>query len=206
MFTHILLAFAAARAAVPGPVVPQPLAVDRIGAYIQSAMDEGRTGLDTQPACRPFVAPLAMCFFLEDAGQFRVITRGDVLRWGVDLEQVERLAAGALTENPLVRRTIEGGGAYYEVVAPQGRESVVLLHPEWLAVAGPEPRVALPNVGVVLVWAAGDPEVDQILAVGARKMFEQEEGALTPLVIRWDGSAYKAWGEAMPKVGAPAPK
>lgn len=203
--TLVLLLCLHALAAAPGVVVPQPLPVDRISAYVQAAMAEGRTGADAQPACRELVAPISLCFRVEEAGQLRVVTRGDLQRWGLDLPALERQAAGALTTNPMVRRTIEGGGAYYEIVAPDGREAVILLHPEWLAEAGPDARVALPAVGTVLVWSAGDAEIDQILAVGARKMFEQYEAPLTPLVLRWDGSAYKAWGEAKPKPVGPAP-
>lgn len=195
----LLLLCLRALAGVPAVVVPQPMPADRIGAFVQAAIAEGKTGPDIEPACRELVAPISLCFRVEESGQLRVVTRGDLARWGVDLAALERQAAGALTENPLVRRTIEGGGAYYEVVAPEGRESVVLLHPEWLAVAGPDARVAFPVMGIVLVWSAGDAEVDQILAVGARKMYEQVEGPLTPLVVRWDGQSFRAWGEAKPK-------
>jgi len=49
---------------------------------------------------------------------------------------------------------------------------------------------------VVLVWEGGQAEVDKILAVGVRKIYETRPGAVTPIIFRWTGSEWVAFGEA----------
>jgi hypothetical protein len=64
---------------------------------------------------------------------------------------------------------------------------------------GPVPLVTSPVQGVVLVWDGMDSEVNKIVAVGARKMFEGYPAAISPLVYRWNGAGFVAWGDARPR-------
>ena len=40
---------------------------------------------------------------------------------------------------------------------------------------------------------------NKIIAVGARKMFEGYPAAISPLVYRWNGAGFVAWGDARPR-------
>ena len=75
----------------------------------------------------------------------------------------------------------------------------MLLHPEWLGLVGEEVLVAVPARGALVVWTPGDSEVDKVVAVGARQMFEQLDHPVSPLVLRYDAEGWSVWGQAKPQ-------
>ena len=188
-------------AALPaGDFLPQPTSVDERIVQAERLRAQGKTGTAAELACEDLVLnELYLCFRHVQGDRAPYVTQAELAAWGASTADLRARSAALLTSNPLQLRKIEGGGQYFEVVCPPGREAVVLLHPEWLTTVGPVPLVTSPVQGVVLVWDAMDPEVNKIVAVGARKMFEGYPGAISPLVYRWNGAGFVAWGDARPR-------
>ena len=175
---------------VPGVVLPSPEPLSAPALY-----EEG--GGEGKLACRVFVEEVAlMCFRIEADGKRRYVTTADLAAWDTSLEQLEELAAGTLPENPLKPITIEGGGSYWQSSAPVGREAVVLLHPEWLAIAGESAVVGIPSRGVVVVWSPGDSDVDTMVSVGVTQMHGSLPHPITSVVLQKDEEGWSRWGEA----------
>ena len=188
-------------AALPaGDFLPQPTTVDERMAQGERLRAQGKTGTAAELACEDLVLnELYLCFRRVEGEVARFVTQAELAAWGASTADLRARAASLLTTNPLQLRTIDGGGHYYEVICPPGREAVVLLHPEWLMSVGPVPLVTNPVYGVMLVWDARDPEVNKIVAVGARKMFDGYPLPISPLVYRWNGAGFVAWGDARPR-------
>lgn len=95
--------------------------------------------------------------------------------------------------------TIEGTShRFLQVADVDGGVAGLLLRPDILKrrLGSDELRVAVPNVDVLLAWVGGDTERDTLLAVGAREMFEAQARPVSPLVLRWDGGAWRVFAEA----------
>lgn len=183
-----MLLLSVALAGVPPGIVlasPEPLQAQE--AYTQ----EGGQG---KLACSILVEDVVqLCYRLEAEGVRRYVTTADLAAWDMDLDELEAAAAGALSDNPLKRIEIDGGGHYFQSAAPAGREATVLLHPEWL---GEGSVVGLPARGVVVVWTPGDPAVDKMVSVGVAQMHAQLPHPVTPVVIQPSDEGWKKWGEA----------
>ena len=66
-------------------------------------------------------------------------------------------------------------------------------------------HVAIPSQGVLLAWPVGSPELDHVMAVGVREMYDQQADPVSAVVHTWDGSAWTILGEAKPaELVAPA--
>ena len=175
---------------VPGVVLPSPEPPTAPALYEQG-------GGEGELACRALVDEVVLlCFRIEAEGKRRYITTADLAAWDTSLADLEALAASTLTENPLKPIAIEGGGSYWQSAAPVGREAVVLLHPEWLAIAGENPVVGIPSRGVVVVWSPGDDEVDTMVSVGVTQMHGSLPHPITPVVLQKDEEGWSRWGEA----------
>ena len=175
----------------PGPVLVSPEPTHAQALYTE----EGGQGT---LACEPFVDEvLLLCYRIELEGTRRYVTTADLAAWDMDPTQLRSHAASALSENPLKEVHIDGGGRYWQSSAPTGREATVLLHPEWLAVAGPSPVVGVPSRGVVVVWQPGDEEVDTMVGVGLAQMHEQLPHPITPVAVRLQDGAWSRWGQAV---------
>ncbi len=90
---------------------------------------------------------------------------------------------------------------YWLAADDQGWSAAGVLAPKALG-----PRVgatrflaAAPSLDVVLAWAPDAGDLDRIMAVGAREMFEQQRGPVSPRIFAWTGSAWVPYGEAVPK-------
>jgi hypothetical protein len=94
---------------------------------------------------------------------------------------------------------------YWKADAGDGWSAAGVLRPDLLAArVGTLPLfVATPVDGVLLAWAPGTPELDMVIAVGAKEMYESEEGPVTPIVHRWDGKRWSSFAEATPVPAAP---
>ena len=171
----------------PGVVLVSPEAP---GAQETYAQEGGQGTL----ACSALVEEvLQLCYRLEADGVRRYVTTADLAAWDMDLHELRVHAADALTENPLKRIDIDGGGHYFQSAAPTGREATVLLHPEWL---GEGRVVGVPSRGVVVVWTPGDEQLDKMVSVGVTQMHSQLPHPITPVVIQPSEEGWKKWGEA----------
>jgi diadenosine tetraphosphatase ApaH/serine/threonine PP2A family protein phosphatase len=169
----------------------------------ESALEEGLPASERELACRPWVEELPLCFRVEESGRRRWVTRGDLARWGATLAEVEAVAAKALVASPFEKKVVHGGSRhYYAVEADSGREAMVVLHPEWLQALGTDVVLAIPARDAVLAWSLGDAELDKIMAVGVRKLFEASSFPVSRKILSWDGSEWTVRGEVTP---APAP-
>jgi hypothetical protein len=151
-----------------------------------------------------WVEDLPLCFRVEESGRRRWVTQGDLARWGATLAEVETAAAGALVVSPFERKVVHGGSRHYWAVeADSGREVTVVLHPEWLEALGPDVVLAIPARDAVLAWSLGNAELDKIMAVGVRKLFDASSVPVSRKILAWDGRRWVVRGEVTP---APAPQ
>ena len=200
-----LLLVSLAAAGPPEGLLPL---VDRPGLQVdfaQAAWARGGGAEDAALACRPFAESLILCFTVREGTGRRLVTLRDLAAWEADLSAVERAAtAGAAAGLGPARPepvAIEGDSRSYLLSAVgDGLDQAGLLHPDALAARfGGKPfAVGIPAQGVLLAVALGDPELEQMVAVGVRRLWESAEQPITATLYTWDGAAWLAWGEARP--------
>lgn len=124
--------------------------------------------------------------------------------WGLDLEAlsaaVSDRALAVLAAGRPARQEIADmpGAAYWVSQVGDGYDAAGLLHPERLSeIAGTTPVVGVPAVGTFLMWIPGDAEIDKIMAVGIRRIFESAEYPVSDKVYRWHNGAWRVWGEVV---------
>jgi len=156
-------------------------------------------GTPTPPelVCDPLVEGIVLCYRVEAEGVRRYVTEADLPAWQTSRAGLRRAAKEGLTENPLERVAVAGGGTYWQAQAA-GREGALLLHPEWLATVADDLLVGVPARGVVVLWEPGDADTDKILAVGVRQMYDELDHPVSPVVMRWRGGEWSVWGQAKP--------
>ena len=95
--------------------------------------------------------------------------------------------------------------SYLKLVDGDGWAAAGALRPDLLAekVGGLPLRMAMPAEGVLLAWKGGEAEVDRVMAVGVKEMYDQLPGAVSPRIVTWDGAKLAPYGQAVPK---PAPR
>lgn len=199
----VLLLLASVQAAPPGPIVavvsPPETPVD----YESWAASEGREGAARVLPCDTLTEALTLCYKVELDGIRRLVTFADLDSWSMDRAALRTAAADGLEPESIKRVEIEGGGHYWMVEASAGRAAAVYLHPEWLSVAGPALRIASPARDVVLFWSGGDDELDRIMAVGARRIYEQPGHPVSPVVLTSTPTGWATWGQATPPKESP---
>lgn len=164
--------------------------------YGEYARGQGLEGPDARLSCKLLADPLTLCLKVEEEGKRRYVSQGDLQRWELTDVRARELAAGAVEDNPWQQVPIDGGGHYHQVKADPNRASAALLHPEWLSTLGPNPVVAVPARGVVVGWSAGDPELDKIMAVAVRRMYDELPEPLSPVALSWTDKGWRTWGQA----------
>lgn len=192
-----MLLVVAAFAAPPGPILATPEGAGAPAMFKEQAVARGQAGLRAELPCDALVPSLLVCYRVETDGVRRYVTRADLAGWGVGASDLAGLAAASATKSPLVEHTLEGGGTWHD--APGALGPSVLLHPEWLAEVGPRVLVAVPARDALVVWKPDMGELDQVLAVGARKMFDELDHPVSATVLAWDGTSWTEWGEATPR-------
>lgn len=203
------LLLAVARAAPPAGLLPL---VDRPGlpvAFSQAALSEGRDEAAATPICRPFAEDLVLCLTVPEGDGARLVTRTDLGAWGIEPPDAERLALAAVARGLGPDRpqevAVQGDPRTYLLSAEgDGLDQAALFHPDLLAARfrGRPFAVALPARGVLLAVRTGDPELERIVAVGARRLWETAEEPITPVLYAWREGAWQPWAEARPD-GAP---
>jgi hypothetical protein len=196
---HVLWLFSLlASAEPPGRVLPTVEAATVPALYAEYAAARGDQGAARELACEPLVGDVWLCFKVEVDGKRRYVTQADLALWATDTSGLRTQAAGVHGESSLLKaQTLDTGEVWWEAKGPDA--AAVLLHPEWLSAVGANPVVAVPAKGVVVAWDAGDADLDKIMAVGVRQMFETLEHPVTPVVFRWSGTHWVRWGQATPQ-------
>lgn len=198
MWLGLLGALALAAAPEVRPVA-QPTAV--VERWRAEAREQGRKGDAAELACRDLAEQVLLCFV--QAADLQPVTRADLKVWGEDLAAVEARArdaalAGLGPDRP-APQAVEGmTGRYWLSAEADGLDAAALLYPERLAaIVGAEPVVAVPQVGVLLMWAPGDADFDKVMAVGVRRMYEAAQQPISRRIYRWNGQGWVVWGEAV---------
>ena len=187
---------AAALAAPPGPILATPEGPDAIQLYKEQATARSEIGMRSLLACDELHATLLVCYRVEEDGKRRYVTHADLVAWDVPPTELAGLAAKALSESPLQAHDLEGA-TWYDAPGPKG--PTVLLHPDWLGAVGDRVLVAVPARDALLVWRSDGGELDTIMTVGARKMFDELDHPVSATVLAWDGTAWSEWGKATPR-------
>jgi hypothetical protein len=198
-------------AAPPEGVLPL---VDRPGIQIswsERARAEGAEGEAAVLACRMFAEDLALCFTVPDGEARRMVTLADLVAWEVELAALEAgalqaVSAGLSDERPQPVR-IEGDSRSYLLSAEgDGLDQAGLFHPGALQARfeGQPFAVGIPARGVLIAFPLGDRELETIVAVGIRRLWESVEEPISPAVYSWDGQGWMVWGQATPGRDEPA--
>ena len=154
--------------------------------------------------CRQISEGLALCAacgerLLRDAELEPHSTTGEDV-----LALLATRSATLVTDQRLARQEIADmpAAAYWVSQVGDGFDAAGLLHPEKLsAIAGTTPVIGIPTVGTFLMWIPGDAELDKIMAVGVRRIFEEASHPVSDKVYRWHNGAWVVWGEVVESDG-----
>lgn len=203
-----------AAAAVPDGLRPVVAAVDAPERYNVFRMTEGQD--PAALACETlWPEATLLCLRVWEGGKRRWVVDGDLGRWGIAFQAArDRLAAGAADKISAAELVpIDGMPAsYLRLVDGDGWAAAGVLRPDLVAarLGGGPIRVAVPSENVLLAWRAdAGPEVDRVMAIGVRELYEKQPPAVSPKVVSWDGARWIPYGEAVPAAAAPtapAPK
>ena len=58
--------------------------------------------------------------------------------------------------------------------------------------------MAIPRSGVALAWPSGSSELDKVMAVAVREMYDAAEDSVTPMVHVWREGQFVPFGVANP--------
>jgi len=155
------------------------------------------------PICRPVAEQLSLCFVKGGAGDLDYVTGRDLQGWGLDATQLEERAktasAKGFSEVRPALASVEGMSGHYWVSAEaDGLDAAGLLDPAQLArIAGAPPVVAVPVQGALLFWVPGDGDLDKVMAVAVRRMYDSSAQKVSPLIYRWQDTHWAVWGRAV---------
>jgi hypothetical protein len=194
-------------AAAPPPSRPDPglEPADVVDQYRAWAASKHRKGDATELVCRPFAEGAQLCFTHAVGGARTWFTKAD----GKDAAALEAEGRGTAEEAMARLEAVPVEGftrSYWLSAKGDGRDHVPVLFPDALdAKLGGPAVVAAPARGVLVAWLPGDLDFDKAVAVGVRRMYETLPDPVSPLIWRWDGKAWKTWGEAKAVDAAPPP-
>lgn len=191
-----------ALAAPPGDLglVAEPPEV--VAAYASAAAKRDRKGAAATVDCRPAFDGLLFCLTLVTPEGWRYITAADLQAWRLSSEAAHMQAAQRLRALPIGPRlksqTVEGiPGSYHAARLDDGQDAAPLLVPDALAAhLGGPPVVSVPAQGALIAWVPGNPVLDQVVAVGIRRMHDEASHAVSPRIYRWSKEGWTVWGEA----------
>ncbi|MFH1467487.1 MAG: hypothetical protein ABIO70_24090 [Pseudomonadota bacterium] len=180
--------------------------VDRVSlpvAWSQEALARGVEGGASVPACRPFAEGLVVCLTVPAGEGRRLVTVADLEAWEVPQSEAmslakARMAEGITAARPEVVPIPDDPRTYLLSAVGDGLDQAALFHPAALAARfGGQPfAVGIPTRDVLIAMPLGDPELQQMVAVGVRRLWEGAEEPVSPAMYAWDGAAWQVWGEA----------
>lgn len=198
---------AAALAGVPDGVRPVVAPLDAEARY--RAWLGRSDGPAASLACEPlWEGASLLCFRVWEGSRRRWVTQADLAAWRTTTSELRAAVQSAAPEHvELERRPIVDMEAHWWLIrSGDGWAAAGVLAPERVAerLGGGALRAAVPAEGVFVVWRAGDREVDHVMAVAVRELFDQAEPVgVSPLVHTWDGVAWTPWARAVPEAAAP---
>jgi len=123
---------------------------------------------------------------------------------GVDLPSVHTSfvdASANRISKDLERVEVQGfSQVHYRLRDGDGWAVAGVLAPQAVARKLDAPMVfaAMPSTGVFVAWVPGDPEFDQVMAVGVREIYDAASDRVSPVVMRWESGQWNAYAEAKP--------
>lgn len=193
-------------AGVPDGLRPVIAPIDAPAQY-RSFVGRAR-GADAQLACDELWKDASLlCFRVWENGRRRWVTHADLRAWGVTLQQLrETVSLRAPSHLDLEQRPIADMEAHWWVLrSGDGWDAAGVLAPARVAevLGGGGLRAATPAEGVFVVWRAGDREVDHVMTVAVRELFDRAQpGGISPLVHTWDGRSWSPFARAVPEAPA----
>jgi hypothetical protein len=204
----VILLAGAALAAIPDglrPVVGTADVGERFARWL------GEEGMPPEHLiCEPFWPEVAsLCFRVWDKGKRRWVVGGDLQAWGVDEPALKAAATAGAEAKIRAAELVPIGGtkaSYLRLVDGDGWAAAALLRPDIVAerLGGGPIRVAVPADSVVVAWKVQGDDIDRIMAVGVRELYDQTKGPVSPKIETWDGAKWEPFGEAHP-TAPPAP-
>lgn len=155
-------------------------------------------------ACAPLWPTAAtLCFRVWEGGMRRWVTLSDTGRWGTSTAALTDAVSGLAAPHLAQAELLDVGGTsarYLRLVDGDGWAAAGALLPEQVAqrLGGSPIHVALPAESVLVAWHAGDGELDRIMAIGVRELYEQTPNPVSAQIQRWDGVRWTPYGEATP--------
>jgi hypothetical protein len=143
-----------------------------------------------------------LCFRIWEGKSRRWMLESETAAAGIPLKDLRGhvLGQGPRILTGLERVPVEGmPHAYWQLRDGDGWAVLGALQPGEVARlmgASETIHMALPAQGVLVAWAAGTPELDHVMAVGVREMYEQIGDAVSPMIHTWDGENWSVFGEA----------
>lgn len=185
---------ALAWAGPPPEVTPQLAPIDAPAQWRELQVREHQA--EDPLACEPLWADAALLCFKHGA---RWVTLGDAARWHTSVASMRaQVVAEAPAHVVLNAKTVEGR-TYWTAEGPWAAAGVLSGDTVAKKLGVSSIYGAAPSDGVTLFWIPGDPDLDRMMAVGARKMYDALDGSVTPLVHRWSSTGWAAFAEAKPK-------
>jgi len=202
MLFSVLMSLAAAE--VPEGVRPSVAPIN-----MQVQVDAWRAAGDRVAGtlvCEPLWPDAALLCYRNRVGdEVQWVTDTDLIRWketpeSLKAEMVRRSAPFATSQ--LHTTSVSNMSAQYTFASnADGWGAAVLLHPDAVVAqsGGLLTLFAAPSYGVVLVWKGGNPELDKVMAVGVKEIYEQRSGSVSAVIHRWTGDEWRPYGEAVPR-------
>ena len=200
-FNAILVSLVAHGASLPEGFSPVVSPTDAPKQYEQWASDKGRPG--SLACARVWTADSLLCFRTQDGKVRRWVLHEDLRSQNLTLDGLVASARkDALVHLSDVERVPVDGmdKTYWRLRATDGWAAAALLVPGELVakISSPTPLyVAFPTHDVALIWSSGDPELDHVMLVGAREMYDQMPGQVSPAAHLWTGEEWRRGGEAV---------
>lgn len=178
------------------------------------------------PVCSPIVSDqVNVCFRVWEERRRRWVRPKDLAQWEVEATELLpaiRTASAERLPSLLEKHVVTGqapgpGSTYWMVRDGDGWAAGALLNVDQLQAAAGKGRIriAIPSAGVAMLWA--DPtrsgatpqqgaELDHILSVAVRELYERADDAVSPTVFSWNGKTLEPFATARAKKpeGAPA--
>ena len=159
-------------------------------------------------ACSSFSEGLELCFRYADGGKLPYVQQMHLEKWGArtsDLEDLVRLqTVGQVAGGRYAPLSVDGvkDSEYWHSNRKDGLDALALLHPkEAEAFVGGPVLVAVPEAGMCILWRRGNGDLNMVLSVGVKEMYEKSPHPVSPLVYTWEDEQWVVWGEAMPVDG-----
>jgi hypothetical protein len=184
---------------VPVPNLSGALtSIELFERYREQGVVQGLSGEELRVACREVDEDLVLCLRNEDSELRWWLSYGELAQLGLSFEAAVAAVEARAEQIQLEPRTVhEGTGRYWIATHSGGAPESVLFRPDLLSVVGGAPAVAVPERGVVIVWNRGDAELDRIMAVGVREVYEAASRPVSSKVLALVDSQWRVWLQAV---------